>query len=53
MVTEAREIIEHYKLRGFRHFELRKALIRHARLLRVNDPLVAEELIERARKPRL
>lgn len=47
-MTDAAEIVQHYRCRGFRHFELKRKLLRHARLLRLFDPVVARELRVRA-----
>lgn len=46
-MTDAAQIIAHYRARGFRHFALRACVIRHARMLRVLDPKVSAELLER------
>ena len=51
-MNDAAEIVRHYQWRGFRHFELKRRLIRHARVIRALDPATAEELLERARRVR-
>lgn len=46
----AADIVLHYRHRGFSHFELKRRLIRHARILRALDPVVAEELLKRTKR---
>ena len=51
-MTDAAEIVQHYRFRGFRYFELKRRLIRHARMLRALDPATASDLIARAKRVR-